>query len=244
MNKIFTLASAMAVALVGVVAALVLLSNFGVNILRLELTPTKTITVSGTAKQQESNQIARFSASVSKTGNSKEEVDQEIKSVVESLVQAALEFGIPESNVKTEYYNIYQEEMTDFESGTPTVRQGPWRGSTNVSFSKVPREKTNEFSQVLVNTGATSIDGPSFGLENPEDFRQELTQQALENAREKASQMASSQGLKLGKIIGISETGTSPMMPFAREMGAGGAGDFYPGEQEVSAQIVVTFELR
>lgn len=245
MNKYLALVGAIAVTLAGVLAAVVILAILGINTGRLELAPTRTITVVGQAKEQQANQVARFSASVSKTGESKEVVDAQMREVVDSLVQAAKDFGVPEENIKTEYFNIYQEEMTDYQSGTPTVRKGPWRGNTNISFSKVPADQSTEFSQVLVNTGATSIDGPSFGLDDYDEFNQDLSQQALDNAREKASQLAASQGLKIGKILSVSEAGTAEVMPLMRgyAMGGGG-GDFMPGQQEVSASLSVTFELK
>lgn len=244
-NNRLTVAGVMAVALVGVTAATyIILGVLGISAARVELAPVKTITVSGEAKQEEASQVARFNASVSATGDSKEVVDQEMTSKIEALVKAAVDFGIPQENIKTQYYNIYQEEMTDFQREDLTVRRGPWRGNTSVSFEQVPAEQSSEFSRVLVSSGATSIDGPSFALEDQDEFRQELSQQALDNAREKASQLAASQGLKLGPVVSISETGTSPVMPLMRSMGGGGGEAFYPGQQEVGAYLVVTFELQ
>lgn len=243
MNKIITLAGVMAVASVGTIAALVLVSQLGINLIRTELVPSKTITVVGTAKQKESSQVARFSATVTKFGDSKETVNQEMRKVVDALVAAAVEFGIPESNIKTEYFSIFQEEMTNYNSDQPTVRQGPWRGNTNVSFSNVAANQASQFSQLLVSTGASSIDGPSYSLEDASDYTTELTKEALVDARTKAQAWAESQGLKLGEVISISETGYSPIMPLMREMGGGGGG-FYGGSQEVSASITVTYSLR
>lgn len=248
MNNQFTQAGIIAVTLVvGFTATSLALDFAGLSFARHKLAPTNSITVSGIAKQDEINQTAQFNANVSETGDSKEAVNQSMQEKVKSLTQAAIDFGIPEDNIKTQYFNIYQEEITDYEANTPTVKKGPWRGNTNISFSKVTAQQAESFAQVLISSGATSIDGPSFSTGDIDSLQTDLAVKALENARSKAQTLAESQGKSVGQILGIDETGSGGgVMPFMRYGLGGGGGEaaFSPGSTEVSKTVIVTFELK
>lgn len=248
MNNKYTVIGVIAVALIGGFTAVsILLSLLGINLYRLQIVPANTITVSGMASQDEVNQFAQFNANVSVTGQSKEEVNQQMQTITDELTQTALAFGIEENNIKTQYFNIYQEEFTNFDQPDPTVRKGPWRGNTNVSFQKVAADQAQEFADVLVNSGATSIDGPNFSLDEIDELESQLVSQALDDAKAKATTYAQSQGKSLGKVISIDTTGGNGgvMMPlYARGMGGGAESAFNPGSSEVSTSVTVVFELR
>jgi len=249
MNKKFsTLGIITAATIGGFTLVSALLAILGLSLYRLQVVPANTITVSGIASQDQVNQFAQFNANVSATGQSKEEVNQQMQEIISAVTQVAQDFGIEEKNIKTQYFNIFQEEFTNFEQPDPIVRKGPWRGNTNVSFQKVPGDKAQEFADVLVSSGATSIDGPNFGLDDIEEIESDLVTQAIEDAKTKAESYAQSQGKSLGTIISIDTTGGSGnvFMPlYARGMGGGGGESaFNPGSSEVSTTVTVVFELR
>jgi uncharacterized protein YggE len=248
MNKNLAVTGVIAVALVGGFTALFLVLSFlGVDLYRLQIAPPRTITVIGTATDDNLNQVARFGANVSEIGDSKEAVNQLMQEKIQALIQSAKDFGLAEKDIQTQFFNVYQEEITNFEAPTPEVKRGPWRGNTNVSFSNVPSDQAQAFADILVQSGATSIDGPSFGLEDTTASQDKLASLALENAKTKAAEIANSQGLSLGKVLAIDETGSGGgLTPFyaMREMSGGGGGGFAPGGTEVMKTIIVTYELR
>ena len=78
---------------------------------------------------------------------------------------------------------------------------------------------------------------------------------AIEKAKVKAQDLAQAAGLKLGKVISVSETGSygGPIMPY-EGMGIGGGGyggdmksaspNIEPGSQDVVANMTVVFEVK
>ena len=216
------------------------------SLTRITFKPERTITVTGYAKTEQLNQIASFNANVSENGDSKEAVQAVMQTKVDELVKSATEFGVEKEHIKTNYFNIYQEEYTNYDTGTPTVRRGPWRGNTSVGFTKVPIDRADAFAEILVASGATSIDGPNFTLEDPQSLNTQLSIDALKDAQEKAMKIAESQGLGIGELISFSEFGDSAAPFYLRDVAqsAGGGGGFPTGSSEFTKTISATYRLK
>lgn len=239
---------AIAVASIGGFTAIsIILGMIGISLYRLQVVPANTISVIGSASQDEVNQYASFNANVSVTGASKEEVNEQMQDRTSSLIETAKEFGIEEKNIKTQYVNIYQEEFTDYESPDLSIRRGPWRGTTSINFQRVDSNRAQEFAEVLVASGATSFDGPNFSLDDADEIENQLMIQALNNAKEKAQTYAQSQNKSLGEILTIDTAGTgNNFQPFYRLQGGGGGGEsaYNPGSSEVTSTVTVVYELK
>src|SRR5215213_2768480 len=101
----------------------------------------------------------------------------------------------------------------------------------------------------VVQAGANSIYGISFSVENPEALLDQARKAAIENARARATQLASASGTAVGDVLVINENvGAQPIpMPMlARAEGAAAnqAVPVQPGEQSFSVDVQVTFGLK
>jgi uncharacterized protein YggE len=101
----------------------------------------------------------------------------------------------------------------------------------------------------VVQSGANSVYGISFGMENPEALLDQARKSAIENAKARATQLAGASGLTIGDVLVISENiGAQPipMTMAARAEGAadGQAAPVQPGEQSFSVDVQVTFGLK
>jgi uncharacterized protein YggE len=94
-----------------------------------------------------------------------------------------------------------------------------------------------------------------YTLGNPDKIRNEMLGEALKNAHDKAAMMAQAAGSDIMRVYQIQESGTPnfnfprPMMAFAAapvmNKAPGGGGMAPPaGEQEVNANVTVTYELK
>lgn len=97
-----------------------------------------------------------------------------------------------------------------------------------------------------VAAGANTINGIEFIVSGQSAALDEARAQAVTEARRKAEFYAKAAGVKLGRVLAISEaTGASPpvmpMLKSARAMDA--STPIEPGEQRLDAQVSVTFEL-
>lgn len=97
----------------------------------------------------------------------------------------------------------------------------------------------------LVKAGANTIDGLQFSLSSPGPLQDAARAQAVKDAHRKAALMAEAAGVKLGRVLSISESGSGPRpLPMLR-MAAAGASPvpIAGGEVSFSADVTVTYAL-
>jgi len=96
----------------------------------------------------------------------------------------------------------------------------------------------------LVAVGANVLNGPHFGLTDPNAARDAARRLAFADARRRASLYAAEAGLTLGPVIMVTEDGTGPGHPQGRVMMLGAeSAPIAPGELEFTARIAVRFNL-
>jgi len=238
-------------ALSGLVVAIILLA--GVFFLpwnqvrwgKIENTVPETTTVTGSADSQEKSQIASFTAGATAIKDDKQEAINEVNGKVEALVSSLKNFGIAEKDIKTENLSIYQDQETYYEDGRQKTRPGQWRVSNSISITLHDVDKASDLAELLAAGGATNVYGPNFSLDDTSQAEQDLLEQAIENAKQKAEIIATASGRKLGKVINVTEGYQSANVYSAyRDLGGGGGGGgIEPGTGTVSKTVTVTFEL-
>ena len=105
----------------------------------------------------------------------------------------------------------------------------------------------------VVQEGANRLNNVTYELENRDEIRNLALERALENAVAKADVMASTLGNSIGRVLRVSEQGTSMPFPVMRDAAvesfAMAKADpepeaYAPGEIEVRATVEVMFALR
>jgi uncharacterized protein YggE len=104
----------------------------------------------------------------------------------------------------------------------------------------------------LVTSGANQIDGPAMSLSKPDAALDTARTDAVARARARAELYARAAGLRIDRIVSISENGendggspTPPMMFRARAMAAQDAATVVlPGETDVTVTLAVRFLLK
>jgi uncharacterized protein len=210
---------------------------------KVENTIPETTTVTGTAETQEKSQIASFTAGATAVKDDKQEAVNEVNSKVEALVASIKNFGIPDKDIKTQNLSIYQDQETYHEDGRQKTRPGQWRVSNSVNITLRDVDKASDLAKLLATGGATNVYGPNFSLDDTSQAEQDLLEQAIENAKQKAEIIATTSGRKLGKVVNVTE-GYQPANVFSAyaDMGGGGGG-IEPGTGTVSKTVTITFEL-
>lgn len=92
--------------------------------------------------------------------------------------------------------------------------------------------------------GANTLNGLTFGLSDPAPVLNEARKEAVVDARAKAELLAAAAGVKLGKIVSISEAGamTDPM-PMFRQDAAASPVPVQGGELGLSANVTIFYEI-
>lgn len=204
--------------------------------------PAETVTVSGTATTQETNQIASFSAGVMVQNMDKNKAMTEVNSKTDELIKAVKAFGIASEDIQTQNLSYYQEPKGN-------INPGQWQVNNSVEITLRDVTKASELADLLAKTGATNVYGPNFRLDENNKSANGLFGEAIKDAQTKAENIARASGRSLGKVLNVTEGASSggvvyPM--FNKAMGAGGgiAAPIEPGSQTVSQTVTVVWELK
>lgn len=158
--------------------------------------------------------------------------------------------GVEKADIKTENYTLYPQY--DYNSGSGQRIVG-YNVNAMLSVSMKDFAKLNQAVDAATRVGANQISGISFTLsdEKRKEVENEARQQAIDDAKEKANKLAGLAGMRLGRIVNVSESpamnkGLYPMaeMAVARDAGGGGAAptNVEPGSTTYSYTVTLSYE--
>lgn len=163
---------------------------------------------------------------------------------VMSAIKAA---GIADKDVQTSGINLNPQYRYQ-ENKAPTITG--YEASNTVSIKVRDIDKVGKVLDALVASGSNQINGPTFGIDQPEGLYDQARKEALGKARARADMYAKSLGMTVRRIVSINEGGGGgyqpprPMMMMkAMASDAGAAPPVAAGENSVSANLEVVFEL-
>ncbi|KAB7770079.1 SIMPL domain-containing protein [Xanthomonas maliensis] len=204
------------------------------------------LNVSTEAEAKRVPDIATLSAGVvtqASDGNAAMRQNAEQMSKVMAAVKAA---GIADKDVQTSGINL-SPQYTYKQNEAPRINGYEARNSVTLKVRDITR--LGKVLDALVAQGANDINGPSFSIDQPEPVYDEARAAALKKAQARAETYAKSLGLKVRRIVSISEGrsgGVRPMVMMASAMRSAKAEmdtPVAPGESTLSINLDVTFEL-
>jgi len=141
-------------------------------------------------------------------------------------------------NPEYRYVNNEPPQLTGYSaSNTVTVR---FRDIANAG----------KILDALVKEGANQLNGPTLTIDKPEAALDEARAQAIAKGRARAELYARSMGLRVVRIVAVTESGSSypvpPPMPMMERAMVAQAADskIDPGEQRLRVNLAMTFELQ
>ncbi|MBN6152028.1 SIMPL domain-containing protein [Xanthomonas sp. AmX2] len=153
--------------------------------------------------------------------------------------------GIADKDIQTSGVNLNpQYKYADNQAPQITGYQA----SNTVSLKVRDIARLGKVLDALAAQGANQINGPSFEIDEPEPLYDQARLEALKKAQARAQTYARSLGLRVRRIVSISEGGGggAPPMPMMRAMAmdkAQAETPVAPGETTVSVNLDVVFEL-
>ena len=131
------------------------------------------------------------------------------------------------------------------ENQPPTITG--YEANNTVSIVVRDIAKLGKILDTLASVGANQINGPSFDVDKKDEALDEARRKAVASAQARADMYAKTLGMKVRRIVSISESGRfAPPMPMARGMVAMKAEadtSVSPGENTLSVNLDVVFEL-
>jgi uncharacterized protein YggE len=228
----------------------VFVSFFGLGVLNFSSGFKNQITVVGTASKDISNQIAEFSVTFTSENADKANAENSNNEKVKKFLEEIRNFGISDSDVITEYLNVYQkqeERWIENEAQNKFVYTD-WVFSQTIRVKIRDISKVNDFTNLASRNATSNIYGPNFSVDTQNIDESEVYNLAFENAKKKAENIANQSGRTLGKAMYITESSvpSNPFPIFARGLGGGAqtSAEVPSGSSSVTKTLNVVFELR
>ncbi|KKS83108.1 MAG: hypothetical protein UV58_C0001G0035 [Candidatus Wolfebacteria bacterium GW2011_GWC1_43_10] len=217
------------------------------------LNSARTVAVSASDKVTAKPDTAFLSFSVVNEGTDTQKVADENNQKINQVVVFLKSQGIDEKDIKTTEYSLspVYSSPGGIYSGEFIPRIVKYSLTQTVSIKIRDFSKISPIIGELPKLGINRIGNISFGIDDPEVFLAQAREGAFKKAREKAKTIADQNGLRLGKIVNLSDY-SGDYYPRYETAGMGGgimaspkaAPTIEPGSQEINVTVNVVYEIR
>jgi hypothetical protein len=201
-----------------------------------------TITVTGIGTAYAQPDIATIQIGVEMPDDNVAIAYSQVNMTIETIINGLLELGIEREDIRTAGINIYSE---NFGMGPDGAVQNRFRASNQVNVTVRDLSMIEQVIDTAVASGANAIYGLQFAISDTSALESEARTQALENARERAGQIASNIAVTLGDVVSVTEFqgGGFPGNFAEMALGGGGGAAIEPGRYSVSLSLEVSFSF-
>ena len=160
----------------------------------------------------------------------------------QAVINALTGAGVDRKDISTTEVSLQPEY--DSSGGAVTG----YRAGNSIRVKIHPADSASHVLAVIVGAGgdATRISSVSYSIADDSQLVKDARARAFQDAKNRAEQYAQLSGLKLGKVISISEAsgGASTVPPAPPRGGAVENVPLEPGQQTVSFSVTAVWELR
>ncbi|HEX2802679.1 MAG TPA: SIMPL domain-containing protein [Sphingomicrobium sp.] len=166
---------------------------------------------------------------------------------MDRVLAALKSAGIADRDIQTSSINL-NPEYRYVENQAPQLVGYTASNQVTVRFRDI--RNSGKVLDALVSQGANQINGPNMTIEHPETALDEARAKAVAAGRARANLYARALGMRVVRIVSVSESGGSypvpPPMPYAERavMAGDAATKIVPGEQKLQVNLSMVFELQ
>lgn len=229
------------------------------------------ITVSGEGEVFAVADIAQFGFSVVAERATLTEAQDASAESINAIIAYLREAGIEERDIKTTNYSAnpryeYRDAAVSYPStggGMEPAIMPVWDGGDtrvlvgyevrqNITVKVRDTDTVGDVVTGVGSRGATDIYGPDFTIDDSDELEREARELAIEDARNKARDLAKDLDVRLVRVVSFSENGGGYYPMYARsEMSMDSAGggmavapELPAGENRVASHVTITYEIR
>lgn len=168
-----------------------------------------------------------------------------VDKAMNSILALTKKFSIEPSAIRAA--DLQRQPYYEWESNQRVLRGEEVSRSVQITLTQLDRY--SEFLQGLIALDNVQIQQHELGFNDLPSVNREAMVLALQNAKQKATQMAAVLNNTLGKTLSIEEQGTHSAMPLMSMRMSAVADEQSPSpqiiqKQKISAQVLVRFELK
>ena len=204
-----------------------------------------TITFTGEGKVYTKPDIAFVDLSVVTQGSQVKSVQEANTKKMNKVIEFLKSFGIEDKDIKTTNYNLYPQYNYE-NNRIPQIIGYQITQTLNIKIRNL--DKVGDILQGGVDVGINQVNSLYFGVENDDQVKEQARTMAIADAKKKAEKLAKELEVRLGKVTNFSENIYGYPIPLYKgEYGVGGGGaspDIQTGENEVTVNVMITYEVK
>ena len=202
--------------------------------------------VSATGEVSRVPDIAIISAGVVTRAATATAAIQQNADRMQRVTAALRRAGIAERDIQTSTISL-NPEYRYVENRAPELTGYTASNQLSIRFRDI--RNSGEILDALVSEGANQINGPSLTIDKPEAALDEARTRAIANGRARAELYARALGMRVVRLLSVSENAQysvpQPMVMMRAEAATGAADTkIVPGEQQLQATVAMSFELQ
>lgn len=208
----------------------------------------RTITVNAEGKVTAKPDIAIIGLSVVSDGLTVKAVTLDGNQKMDQVIKAVKGLGVESKDIVTSQYNLYPDYKYD--KGQVGKIVG-YKLNQEITVKVRQLEDVQDVLDSGIKAGANQVGQFSFEIDDASLIKKDARDIAFKTARDKALQMTSSAGVKLGRVVTFSEGDSySPpryanfaMDSMKAESSVAPAPSIEPGSKEINLTVSVTYEI-
>jgi len=204
----------------------------------------RTISVSGHGEVSAVPDIARVAVGVRTIAETARVALSENSTSMTAIFEALSKAGIADRDMQTVGLSLnprWTQKVN--QDGTRTQVPVGYEASNQLSVTCRDLSRLGELLDALAEAGANDMRGISFDIDEKDRLMDEARKRAVQDGRARAELLAREAGVELGKVLSISEGGSQGPIFQARGMAEMAAVPIAEGEQTISANIALTYEI-
>ena len=226
------------------------ISGGGADSLQLNLNSQQQgIWVSGQGRVSAAPDIANLQLGIESQETSVAEAQSQAAGVRDKVMGVLEDNGIAEKDIQTQYFNISKVTRWDDDNQREVVLGYRVTNTVTAKIRDIEKAGTIIDAVTLAGGDLTRINSIYFSIEDPTPHQKEARDEAMDDAKNKAEQLASLAGVKLGKPTYISESYYQPssyrydvpMMDAGKSSAPSTI--ISPGEMDITLNVQVTYAI-
>jgi uncharacterized protein YggE len=233
-----------------IVILILLVTGIGVGIAAWQpwKSSDRTIQTSGEGKVNASPDVAQVTGGVEIKKPTADAAQTTANQTINTIIRAVKAAGIADKDIQTQ--SITTNPSYDYSNGNNTIDGYIAQSTITITIHDLTHGQ--DIVALVTQNGGTNVSGPNltFSDEKMTQLKNQARVQAMNDAKNKADQLALLSNAKLGKVINVSESNFNggiiqpyPVMASGAAKSVSG-GVIMPGENEVTLDVNVTFALR
>ena len=207
-----------------------------------------TISLQGKGEISVAPDMAVVTTRVVTVGASAPEALQANTAAIAKVIADIKAAGIGARDIQTSGFSIYPRYENRQAGNNEPPRIVGYEVSNGVTVRVRALDKLGTILNAVVASGANSVDGISFTVSDTNEKLDEARKEAVADARRKAELYAAAAGVKLGRILSISEGSIATPRPYALRMEKAMAMSAAPvpveaGEETLSATVSIVWAI-